>query len=169
MVRKVFLALVGLGMLGALGWWLYASVFVGRVAAVLVSPTGTLFLGRITWFPHPVLHDPWMLIIDPPSQTENAEGTAQAQGGPRILPWASAVPFTPKGKRLSIPRESIVQWSYLDKTDNFRQFLARDGQATQQNTFNGIGALSPQAQQQGGLQQQPAPGNAPQLQNQPRF
>ncbi|MDP3735341.1 MAG: hypothetical protein Q8R39_02850 [bacterium] len=139
-VKRVTLSLLGLGLVLALGWWLYACVFVGRVAAVLVSPTGTLFLGRITWFPHPVLHDPWVLVIDQQAQATDtlADDTAQAQAEPRILPWTSAVPFVPKGKRLSVPRSSIIQWSYLDKTDNFRQFLASGGQQVQQNPLGGL-------------------------------
>ena len=119
-VRKAVLLVVGLGLLFALGWWLYASVFVGRIAAVLVSPPGTLFLGRITWFPHPVLHDPFVLVIDQPAAAEGADA-APAEGEPRILPWTSAGPFVPKGKRLSLSRASIIQWSYHDQTDSFRQ------------------------------------------------
>ncbi len=167
-VRKVILSLFGLGILLALGWWLYASVFVGRVAAVLVSPPGTLFLGRITWFPHPVLHDPWVLVIDQPAEAEGAAEAGQTQGEPRVLPWTSAVPFVPKGKRLSLPRSSIIQWSYLDKMDSFRQFLVRGGEQAQQNPLGGIGGLPQQQVPQGGLPQQLPQETVPQRQGQRR-
>ena len=155
----MLLSLLGFGVLAALGWWLYASVFVGQLAAVYVAP-GTLFLGRITWFPHPVLHDPWVLVIDQPAPTADQDATDETKAEPRVFPWTSAIPFVPKGKRLSVPRESIIQWSYLDKTDSFRQFMTRGGQTAQQNALGGFGGLP---------QQQLAPVNPQQPQGQPRL
>lgn len=171
-MKRALLSLVGLGMVAILGWWLYFCVFVGRVAAVLVSPPGTLYLGRITWFPHPVLHDPYVLVIDEPQPALGTSGEAapQTQGEPRILPWTSAVPFVPKGKRLSLSRASIIEWAYLDKTDNFRQFLANGGQQAQQNALGGIGGLPQQQAPQGGLPQLPGQsGGVQEPQNQPRI
>jgi hypothetical protein len=151
LLKKIVLWGIVLGVVALISWWLYASVFIGRLAGVYVTP-GNLFLGRITWFPHPVLHDPWIVVFDD-AQSQNTEtadgGVAGSAQQPRVIPWASAVPFVPKGKRISVPSASILQWAYLDKTDSFRQFIERGGLAAQQSAGGLGGGLG------GGLQQQP--------------